>query len=88
MGEVSNCLSKNWQMRSDVPPPPIPLSFSRMKRKHHTSVASLCAAGVGEPHREPEGPRHGGTVNGASRRARPLLATFAESTNVAPFGMR
>ena len=59
MGEVSNGLSKSWQMRSDVPPPPSPLSFSRMKRKDHTSVASLRDAGVGEPRRAPEGPRHG-----------------------------
>ncbi len=40
MGEVSNCLSTSWQMRSDVPPPLIPLSFSRMKRKDHTSKVS------------------------------------------------
>ncbi len=59
MGEVSNRLSSNWQMRSDVPPPPTPRSFSRMTRKDHTSTASLCAAGVGEPRRGPEGTRHG-----------------------------
>ncbi len=40
MGEVSNCLSTSWQMRSDVPPPLTPLSFSRMKRKDHTSKVS------------------------------------------------
>ena len=59
MGEVSNGLSKSWQMRSDVPPPPSPLSFSRMKRKDHTSAASLRATVVGEPRRGPEGTRHG-----------------------------
>ena len=59
MGEVSNGLSRSWQMRSDGPPPPIPLTFSRMNRKDHTSGASLRAAGVGEPRRSPEGPGHG-----------------------------
>ncbi len=40
MGEVSNRLSSSWQMRSDVSPPPVSLSFPRMTKKDHTSVAS------------------------------------------------
>ena len=59
MGEVSNRLSSSWQMRSDVSPPPVSLSFPRMTKKDHTSEASLRAAGVGEPRRAHEGPRHG-----------------------------
>ncbi len=43
MGEVSNRLSRSWQMHSDVPPPLTPLSFSRIIRKDHTSVASWSA---------------------------------------------
>ncbi len=37
MGEVSNRLSSSWQMRSDVSPPPVSLSFPRMTKKDHTS---------------------------------------------------
>ena len=43
MGEVSNRLSSSWQMRSDVSPPPVSLSFPRMTKKDHTSEASWSA---------------------------------------------
>jgi hypothetical protein len=34
-------------------------SRHRRKGAHCLSAASLCAAGIGEPRREPEGPHHG-----------------------------
>ena len=49
MGEVSNRLSSSWQMRSDVSPPPVSLSFPRMTKKDHTSGASWSAPQIQRP---------------------------------------
>ena len=50
-------------------------SRHRRQGAHCLSTASLCAAGVGEPRREPEGPRHGHHGFGSfCRNKKPVLS--------------
>jgi hypothetical protein len=55
-----------------------PCSQRRKQGAHCLSAASLRAAGVGEPRRAPEGPRH----------CQHGFGSFCSTTKVAPFGTR